>query len=124
MNSMKKLKLSDFWLIESKLLSLNENKTNYYKDRIHIDKDSEYLFEKIDMNDGDEFMAVLPWHGAIKEPEFHDPPSKKAPDETYNIQYVYGIRTEETRENVHFSSTGKIIYMTAALGIINDHLHK
>ena len=69
-------------------------------------------------------MSVLPWHGAIKEPTVHDPPSKNPPEDTYKIQYVYGVRTHETRDNVYFSKSGKIIYMTAALGVINDHLHK
>lgn len=78
------------------------------------------MFDQIDMGDGDEFMAVLPWKGAIMPPD--DPPefTKAAPKEQYSLLAAYGVRTEETRENIHFNYNGKIIYMTAALGIIND----
>lgn len=79
------------------------------------------MFEKIDMGDGDEFMAVLPWKGAIQAPDNPREYSKHPPMEQYKLLAAYGVRTEETRENIHFNKSGKIIYMTAALGIINDH---
>ncbi|CAI2383913.1 unnamed protein product [Moneuplotes crassus] len=89
--------------------------------KVQIPTEYENLFEKIDMGDGDEFMAVLPWKGAIHAPD--DPPkfNKQPPDERYKLLAAYGVRTEETRENIHFNHKGKVVYMTAAIGIINDH---
>lgn len=92
------------------------------KSRVKIDKEFEDIFEKIDVGDGDEFMCVLPWKGAIKAPENFQTPPKLPPDDSYRIQAVYGVRTEETRDNVHFNAKGKVVYMTAALGVINDYM--
>lgn len=37
-------------------------------------------------------MAVKPWIGAIVEPTNHPPVNKSQPDETYELEYVYGYR--------------------------------
>jgi hypothetical protein len=37
-------------------------------------------------------MAVKPWIGAIVEPTNHPPVDKSQPDETYELEYVYGYR--------------------------------
>ena len=58
------------------------------------------LFEKVPPGEGDEFAAVKPWLGAIKEPKSHPKPNKKAPVEDYTIDWVYGYRSEEARMNV------------------------
>jgi hypothetical protein len=79
------------------------------------------MFQGIDMGDGDEFMCVLPWKGAIKEPIPPPHINKAAPEDNYKLQVAYGVRTEETRENVHFNYKGKVVYMTACLGVINDY---
>ena len=57
------------------------------------------LFEKVPPGEGDEFAAVKPWLGAIKEPKNHNKPNKKAPVEDYAIDWVYGYRSEEARMN-------------------------
>jgi microtubule-associated protein-like 6 len=38
----------------------------------------------------------------------------------YNLEYVYGYRSADSRQNVFFNSTGQAVYMTAALGVILD----
>lgn len=48
-----------------------------------LDPEAEEIFEVADVGQGDEFMAVLPWKGAIKEPLNHNPVNPKKPDVTY-----------------------------------------
>jgi hypothetical protein len=69
------------------------------------EEDQEYddimssLIEKVPPGEGDEFAAVKPWLGAIKEPTNHPKPTKKAPKEEYAIDWVWGYRSEEARMN-------------------------
>lgn len=79
------------------------------------------LFEIVPPGEGDEFMAVKPWLGAIKEPENHPKPNKKAPKVDLEIDWVYGYRSEESRQNCLFNSKGQAVYPTAAMGIIYDY---
>jgi len=78
------------------------------------------LFEQVDAGTGDQFMAVKPWIGAVKEPSSHPPPNPSPPDARYGLEYVYGYRCEDSRQNVYFNSKGEAVYMTAALGVILD----
>jgi len=48
-----------------------------------LDAEAEELFEIGEVGHGDEFMAVLPWKGAIKEPLNHPKPNPAKPDVTY-----------------------------------------
>ena len=57
---------------------------------------SQFLI-KVPPGEGDEFAAVKPWLGAIKEPKNHPKPIKKAPDEDFGIDWVYGYRNEDVR---------------------------
>lgn len=63
-------------------------------------------------------MSVLPWKGAIMEPENPPPLEYEIPTEDFEIEFVYGVRTEEVRKHVHFNSRGEVVYMTAALGVV------
>ena len=79
------------------------------------------LFEKVAPGEGDEFAAVKPWLGAIKEPKTHPKANKKAPVEDFAIDWVYGYRSEEARQNCAFNSEGNAVYPTAALGVVFDY---
>jgi microtubule-associated protein-like 6 len=65
-------------------------------------------------------MAVRPYLGAIMEPTNHPPPNPSAPDVKYNLEYVYGYRCADSRQNCYFNASGQAVYMTAALGVILD----
>lgn len=79
------------------------------------------LFEKVPPGEGDEFAAVKPWLGAIKEPKPKPKVNKKAPAEKFDIDWVYGYRSEEARQNAAFNSSGMAVYPTAALGVVFDY---
>ena len=82
------------------------------------------LFEIVPPGEGDEFAAVKPWLGAIKEPADHPKINKKAPKEDLKIDWVYGYRSEEVRQNCQFNAKGQAVYPTAALGVVFDYKEK
>jgi hypothetical protein len=49
-----------------------------------------------------------------------NPPNPSPPDVSYTLDYVYGYRCEDSRQNVFFNSASQAVYMTAALGVILD----
>ena len=77
-----------------KAKSYGEEQTQEYDDVMGA------LFEKVPPGEGDEFAAVKPWLGAIKEPKPKPKINKKAPKEKFEIDWVYGYRSEEARMNV------------------------
>ena len=82
------------------------------------------IFHKVLPGEGDEFAAVKPWLGAIKEPKPKPKitkQSKEAPVENFEIDWVYGYRNEEARNNAFFNSEGHAVYPTATLGVIFDY---
>jgi hypothetical protein len=84
----------------------------------HEKPEGDIFFEEEDAGQGDQFMAVKPWIGAIKEPVNHPPANPSPPSVNYELEYVYGYRCEDSRMNVYFNSAGEAVYMTAALGVI------
>jgi microtubule-associated protein-like 6 len=42
------------------------------------------------------------------------------PDADYEVEYVYGYRTFDCRQNLKYTSSGKATFMAAALGVILD----
>jgi len=63
-------------------------------------------------------MAVKPWIGAIKEPASHPPVNPSPPAVTFALEYVYGYRCEDSRQNAFLNPKNEAVYMTAALGVI------
>ncbi len=84
------------------------------------DKPEGDIFASVDAGGGEEFMAVKPWIGAIAEPSNHNPADPSPPDVSYSLDYVYGYRCEDSRQNVYFNAQGQAVYMTAAIGVILD----
>lgn len=78
------------------------------------------FFEGADAGGGDQFMAVRPYEGAIIEPDEHNDEDNSPPDVTYQLEYVYGYRAEDSRMNCFYNKKGNVCYMTAALGVILD----
>ena len=80
-------------------------------------KNVEDLFE-IEEVIGDKFMAIKPWRGAIFRPTHYNEPNPDKPDERYKLEYVFGYRAEDSRNNLFYNKEGNIVYMTACLGVI------
>ena len=77
------------------------------------------LFE-VEEATGEQFMSVRPWIGQIEEPETHNDQNDEKPETTYELEYVYGYRCADSRQNVYWNSQGQAVYMTAALGVVLD----
>lgn len=60
------------------------------------EKDPNDIFDSEKLDEGDQFMAVKPWMGAIKEPSYQYYNDKKygfkPPKVDLQIEYVYGYR--------------------------------
>jgi len=46
---------------------------------------------------GDESMSIKPWQAAVREPKDHPPINPAPPDHSYEIDFVYGYKSEESR---------------------------
>jgi len=87
--------------------------------------DGDFGFTLEDDGTGDQFMAVKPWLGAIVAPTSDPPGNNSAPDADLSIEWVYGYRCFDARNNVRQLATGEIVYHTAAVGIVyNPTTHK
>lgn len=79
------------------------------------------LFSIDEVGGGDEFMAVKPWKGVIDHSVPSDyKPSKldgAEPDANLKLEYVYGYRCHDVRNNLRYTNDDHFIYHTAALGI-------
>jgi microtubule-associated protein-like 6 len=60
------------------------------------------------------------YSGQIMEPDNHNDVNLEKPTATFELEHVYGYRCMDTRQNVWFNKNGKIVYFTAALGVIMD----
>jgi hypothetical protein len=85
-----------------------------------LDSEAEEIWEFEDPGHGDEFMAVVPWKGQVREPTSHPAENNKIPDERWVMDFVYGFKSEDARMNLFYNATGKPVYMAAALGLILD----
>ena len=43
-----------------------------------------------------------------------------APDANLELEYVFGIRCHDTRNNLRYSADGKLIYHCAGVGVVMD----
>jgi len=77
-------------------------------------------FFEVEEATGEQFMSVRPWLGQITEPDTHNEINNEKPDQTYELEYVYGYRCADSKQNVYWNNQGQAVYMTAALGVILD----
>jgi len=81
------------------------------------------FFQVEEVDGGDEFLAVKPWIGQMKEPTgYKKPPlnQNKPPKVDLTLEYVHGYRAKDCRNNLRYLKNGGIVYHAAALGIVLD----
>ncbi|EGR34536.1 hypothetical protein IMG5_007950 [Ichthyophthirius multifiliis] len=110
---------------------------NKYQVKENKPEEDQGLFELQEKEEGEQFMAVKPWIGVLKEPSNRKKTplnnnklikQKKAPQNNafppqqhLKLEYVNGYRCENTRQNLYYTSMpNKIVYFSAAVGIILD----
>lgn len=94
------------------------------KREAQMDADADDMFAMEDVGDGDEFMAVKPWIGQMKEPKgFKKPPkgASDAPNIELELEWVHGYRAHDCKNNLAYTADGGIAYHAAGLGIVYDH---
>lgn len=70
---------------------------------------------------GDEFMAIKPWIGAIKQPSYSYPKqTPNAPRAQIQLEYVHGYRVKDCRQNLFFNDEKTLIFHAAAVLIYHD----
>ena len=68
-----------------------------------------------------EFMAVKPFIGAIFAPsDAPSSPDLRAPDAELILEFAHGYRAHDARDNLRYTADGRIVYSTAALGVVMD----
>ena len=85
-------------------------------------KDGDEFAEEIE--EGDQFMAVKPWMGVVRNsvPDGFKPSKRDgvAPDATLELEYVHGYRCHDSRNNLRYTSGGKLAYITAGVAVVMD----
>ena len=86
--------------------------------------DGEGGFEMEEVGGGDQFMAIKPWEGTVRNtvPDGWKPKASDGdiPDASLSLQYVHGYRCHDTRNNIFYTPEGKLVYHTALVGIQLD----
>ena len=93
------------------------------KEGTDIEADSEdAMFQQEDVGTGDQFMAVKPWMGVVKNsvPTSYKPSTRdgEAPDASLELEYVHGYRCHDARNNLRYTATGEVVYHAAAVGVV------
>lgn len=80
------------------------------------------LFVEEKVGEGDQFMAVKPWLGVVKNsvPSKYkpNPRDSEAPDASLQLEYIHGYRCHDARNNLRYTATGEVVYHAAAAGIV------
>ncbi|KAK1947175.1 Echinoderm microtubule-associated protein-like 6 [Phytophthora citrophthora] len=91
-----------------------------------LDERAEDPLEVVAMSDdvGDEFMAVRPWLGAVVAPSkaVSMKVDSRSPSTRLELERVHGYQAQTASNNARYDSSGKVVYHTAALGIVYDKI--
>lgn len=86
------------------------------------DESDEMDFDMEEADKGDQFMAILPWLGALVPPSNPPKNNPNAPSKTLEPEYVWGYRCGDCRDNAFYTSNeNNIVYMTASIGVVLDY---
>lgn len=77
-----------------------------------------FEFEVEEVEEAKEFLSVKPWKGAVVEPADHPEVVKEKPDVGLELEYVYGYRSADAKQNLYYNADGNLVYNVATLGVI------
>lgn len=90
----------------------------------HTVTNEDEMFTEDKEDAGDQFMAVKPWLGAVKNsvPSDYKPMKGESdpPNSQLALEFVHGYRCHDARNNLKYSANGDIVYHTAGVGIVFD----
>ncbi len=73
---------------------------------------------------GEQFMAVRPWEGVIKnsKPTHYHPSANEGamPDAELQLEHIYGYRCFDSRNNLAYDTKGELIYPAAGVGVCHN----
>jgi microtubule-associated protein-like 6 len=92
---------------------------------VEIDTNDGGLFEEEEEEAGDQFMAVKPFLGEVKNSQpsdfFYEKGMEDTPDENLKLYYANGYRCFDAKNTAKFSSNpDSVVFVTAALGVNLD----
>lgn len=83
-------------------------------------EESPFVVENV--GEGDQFLAVKPWEGVVKNsvPTNYKPnkSDSNSPDACLSLEYIHGYRCHDVRNNLRYTAEGEVIYHTAAVGVV------
>ena len=86
------------------------------------EKAKEVGFELEDVGQGDQFLAAKASQGAVTNstPSNYAPESnsKEPPNASLDLEYIYGYRCHDVRNNLRYTALGEVVYHTAAVGVV------
>jgi microtubule-associated protein-like 6 len=84
--------------------------------------EEESLFDTDEATDAVQFGMVKPWVGTVAALTPDNAPKNNAlaPDARLQLEWVYGLKSDETRQHVHLDSSNRIIFPAAAVLVAYD----
>lgn len=90
------------------------------KEGVEVLDDTPFLLESV--GEGDQFLAVKPWEGVVKNsvPSNYQPRKGEddPPNASLELEYVHGYRCHDVRNNLRYTAKDEVVYHTAAVGIV------
>jgi len=109
---------------ESNLRNIRDKRTGQssLKDSYHRLRPDEDLeaHNRFGSPKGCDWLLIRHCNAHIYAPKNLPESNLDEPEEGYKIEYAYGYRCEDSRQNVYFTIDNQIVYPTAALGVVLD----
>eukprot|EP00826_Nyctotherus_ovalis_P034912 TRINITY_DN294_c0_g1_i12.p1 TRINITY_DN294_c0_g1~~TRINITY_DN294_c0_g1_i12.p1 ORF type:complete len:691 (+),score=144.01 TRINITY_DN294_c0_g1_i12:351-2423(+) len=93
-----------------------------YGEKVFYDKQTDvYISEKAYKPDpGERTGGAKTLASTFVEPAKHPAFNPDEPEDNYELEYVYGYRGYDCRQNLYFTESGRVAYCVASLGVVLD----